>query len=173
MGKLKEKFEEYVEGVVWRCINIIQPARAEPPSPWLPTVSVTLDEGAKLPVRAHATDAGADLCCMEGFTVPAHSSVDIDTGVHVQLPRGTVGMVKSKSGLNIKACINVEGVIDEGYTGSIRLRVYNHGDYPKEFKAGDKVTQLVVMPVAYPTYVEVDEISGGERGDSGLGSTGK
>lgn len=175
MGKLKEKFEKYVEGIVWRYLQVVRPALLDDatPQPWFPTVRVTIDEGAKLPVRAHGTDAGADLCCMEGFTVPPHDSIEIDTGVHVQLPHGTVGMVKSKSGLNIKACINVEGVIDEGYTGSIRLRVYNHGDYPKEFKAGDKVTQLVVMPVAYPVYVEVDEIEGGERGDSGLGSTGK
>jgi dUTP pyrophosphatase len=81
-------------------------------------------------------------------------------------------MVKSKSGLNIRACINVEGVIDEGYTGSIKLRVYNHGDFDYSFSAGDKVTQLVVMPVIYPTYHAVATINGGERGDNGFGSTG-
>lgn len=138
-----------------------------------PFVKVQLDEGAKLPVRAHDTDAGADLYCVEDFIVPAHSSVDIGTGVHVQLPENTVGMVKSKSGLNVKSCITVEGVIDEGYSGEIRLRVYNHGDYDYPFIAGDKVTQLVVMPVIYPTYVEVAEIDSGERGDGGFGSTGR
>lgn len=138
-----------------------------------PYIKVKLDDGATLPVRAHDTDAGADICCVEDFIVPAHGSVNIGTGVHVQLPENTVGMVKSKSGLNVKSCITVEGVIDEGYSGEIRLRVYNHGEYDYAFVAGDKVTQLVVMPVTYPTYVEVAEIDAGERGDAGFGSSGR
>lgn len=168
-ASLKKWVEGVAREVFWKDIQSVRYV-----SQWEthPTIATVLDEGAKLPDRAHDTDAGADLCCMEDFIVPAHDSAEIDTGVHVQLPKGTVGMVKSKSGLNIKACINVEGVIDEGYSGSIRLRIYNHGEYPREFKAGDKVTQLVVMPVVYPAYVEVAEIVGGERGENGLGSTG-
>jgi len=175
MGKIKEKFEKYVEGIVWRYINVVRPAllRSEPPTPWLPTIKVVLDEGATLPKRAHDTDAGADLCCMEGVTIMAGDSVLVDTGVHVELPHGTVGMLKSKSGLNCMLACTTTGVIDEGYTGSIKVRVYNHGAFPKEFKAGDKVTQLVVVPVTYPTYVESESIDGGERGDDGLGSTGR
>lgn len=138
-----------------------------------PAIATTLDDGAKLPVRAHETDAGADLCCVEDVTIEPNDSALIDTGVHVQLPPHTVGMLKSKSGLNCMAAMTTTGVIDEGYTGPIKVRVYNHGSYPKEFKAGDKVTQLVVMPVLYPNYYETDEIDGGERGDDGFGSTGK
>ena len=137
------------------------------------TVRVTLDDGAHMPERAHPTDAGADLRCIEGFVVPPHGSVAFDTGVHIELPYGTVGMLKSKSGLNVKFRNVTEGVIDEGYTGSIQVCVYNHGDYPYEFQAGDKVTQLVVIPVFYARFVEVDEISGGDRGDSGFGSSGR
>lgn len=172
---IKGKFEKYVEGIVWRYINVISPAlrRSEPPTPWLPTIKVTLDEGAKLPVRAHDTDAGADLCCREGVTIAPGDSALVDTGVHVELPHGTVGMLKSKSGLNCMQAMTTTGVIDEGYTGPIKVRVYNHGAFPKEFRAGDKVTQLVVMPVAYPTYEQAEEISGGERGDAGYGSTGR
>ena len=168
-AKLEKWVETIARRVFWDDIQLVRFV-----SQWEthPNIKTVLDDGAKLPVRAHDTDAGADLCCLEDFVVPAHDSVEIDTGVHVQLPKGTVGMVKSKSGLNIKACVNVEGVIDEGYSGSIRLRVYNHGECPREFKAGDKVTQLVVMPVIYPTYVACDEIAGGERGDNGFGSTG-
>ena len=174
---IKGKFEKYVEGIVWRYLQVVQVVRLAPlddatPSPWFPTVRVTLDEGARLPVRAHETDAGADLCCMEDVTIQPGDSALIDTGVHVELPHGTVGMLKSKSGLNCVQAVTSTGVIDEGYTGSVKVRLYNHGTYPKEFRAGDKVTQLVVMPVAYPTYVEVEEIAGGERGDDGLGSTG-
>ena len=137
------------------------------------TIRVTLDDGAYLPVRAHDTDAGADLRCREWFMVPAHSSCVIDTGVHVELPAGTVGMLKSKSGLNVKSRLVTEGVIDEGYTGPIKVCVYNHGEYPYEFNAGDKVTQLVVVPVVYPDYIESDEITGGDRGSAGFGSTGQ
>lgn len=167
-------FEKWVEtiarNVFWKDIRVVSF-----PQQWntSPSIRVKLDEGAVLPVRAHGTDAGADLFSMENFTVPAHGSAVTSTGVHVELPKGTVGMVKSKSGLNVKACIECEGVIDEGYTGPIMLRIYNHGEYDYSFKAGDKLTQLVVMPVIYPSYVEVDEIDGGERGSSGFGSTGK
>lgn len=139
----------------------------------IPNVKVQLDDGAYMPTRAHDTDAGADLYCMEDFIVPAHDSVVIGTGVHIELPEYTVGMVKSKSGLNINACITCEGVVDEGYDGEIRLRVYNHGDYDYAFAAGDKVTQFVVLPVLYPTYIKVTKIDGGARGSDGFGSTGR
>lgn len=167
---LKAKMEEIARRVFWEDIKTVRFA-----SQWdsHPSIGVVLDDGAKLPNRAHDIDAGADICCKEDFIVPAHDSVEIDTGVHVQLPKGTVGMIKSKSRLNVKVCLTTEGVIDEGYTGSIRVRVYNHGDFDYAFVAGDEVTQLVVLPVLYPTYVEVAEIAGGERGDAGFGSTGR
>ena len=138
-----------------------------------PTIRVTLEDGATLPVRAHGTDAGADLCCMEDVTIPAGDSALVDTGVHVELPEHTVGMLKSKSGLNCMAAMTTTGVIDQGYTGPIKVRVYNHGAFPAKFLAGDKVTQLVVMPVLYPTYEAVDSIEGGDRGDAGFGSSGR
>lgn len=139
-------------------------------------VAVQLDPGALMPIRAHETDAGADLCCktdMEEVTIEPGDSVLIDTGVHVQLPPNTVGMLKSKSGLNCMAACTTTGVIDEGYSGPIKVRVYNHGSFAKTFGAGDKVTQLVIMPVLYPWFYEVDEVEGGERGQSGFGSTGR
>lgn len=138
-----------------------------------PVVPVQLDEGAHLPVRFYPTDAGADICCIEEFTVPAHSSRVIDTGVHVELPKNTVLMVKAKSGLNIKARLLTDGTVDEGYTGQIKVCVYNHGEYPYTFEAGKPVTQIVLMPVLYPTYLQVDEVKGGDRGSNGFGSTSK
>lgn len=138
-----------------------------------PEIRVQLDEGAYMPVRAHKTDAGADLFCIDGFTVPAHSSVEIGTGVHIQLPGWAKAELVSKSGLNVKHCIQTEGLIDAGYAGEIRVRVYNHGDYDYEFEPGQKVTQLVITDVLYPTFSQVDTIVGGERGDGGFGSTGR
>ena len=136
-------------------------------------INVKLDTGAHMPTRAHSTDAGADIRCREGFTISGRSSAIIRTGVHVELPPGTVGMVKSKSGHNIFRNIVSEGVIDEGFTGQIIVKLYNLGDDAVHFDAGDAITQLVVMPVYYPEYQTVDEISGGERGDAGYGSTGR
>lgn len=137
------------------------------------TIKVRLDEGAYLPDRAHDTDAGADIRIPQRLVVPAHGSATVRTGVHVQLPHGTVGMLKSKSGLNVRCGVLTEGVIDEGYDGEIVVKVYNHGDEGVLFEPGDKVTQLVVMPVLYPTYQQVDSITGGERGSDGFGSTGR
>jgi dUTP pyrophosphatase len=82
-------------------------------------------------------------------------------------------MLKSKSGLNVKHGITSEGVIDVGYTGSIRVKLYNHSDKPCELKAGDKVSQLVVMPILTPSFELVDELDETERGDGGFGSTGR
>lgn len=136
-------------------------------------VKVKLDPGAYMPQRAHSTDAGADLRCMYMFTVEPHSSTLIDTGVHIELPRGTAGLLVSKSGLNTKHKIQTTGLIDEGFTGSIMIRVYNDSSVPYTFNKGDKVSQLVIMPVYYPGFISVDEIDGGERGSHGYGSTGK
>lgn len=136
-------------------------------------VRVALDEGAHLPVRAHSTDAGADIRCIDGFTVPARGSVVIDTGVHVQLPPNTKLEIKSKSGLNVRHGIITTGLIDEGFTGKIIVRVYNLSDEDYEFEAGDKVTQVCLSPVLYPHYEYVDAVRGGERGDGGYGSTGR
>lgn len=138
-----------------------------------PTIKFKLDEGALEPVRAHATDAGADIRTPKQFVLSGRSSAIVKTGVHVELPEGTVGMLKSKSGLNVNSDIVSEGVIDQGYTGEIVVKLYNHGTKPHYFHVGDKITQLVVMPVEFPTYVQADEIGGGERGDAGFGSTGK
>ena len=76
----------------------------------------TLDSGAFAPTRAHKTDAGLDLRSPICIEVPANGSAVIDTGVHVELPNGTVGFLKSKSGLNVKHDITSEGVIDRKST---------------------------------------------------------
>lgn len=138
-------------------------------------MKIKLDRGAYAPVRAHTTDAGMDLKSPTLEWVPPHGSVVIDTGVHVELPYGTVGMLKSKSGLNVKYGIVSEGVIDEGYTGSIKVKLYNHSDNEDVFiEPGDKITQLVVLPVEYPTIEIVESLNENtERGSNGFGSTGR
>lgn len=134
---------------------------------------VKLDPWGIMPEREHDTDAGMDIKAPSDVWVNAGSSVTIDTGVHIELPHGTVGLLKSKSGLNVKHGIVSDGVIDEGYTGSIAVKLYNHGKTAFQFKRGDKITQLLVMPVLYATPVQADNIQGGERGNNGFGSTGR
>ena len=134
---------------------------------------VQLDEGAFLPERAYPTDAGADLRTPKRVLLPAHEHVTIDTGVHVEIPAGYVGMVKSKSGLMVKHGILTDGTVDSGYTSSIRVCLFNHGHGYKVFEPGEKIAQLVIMPIKTPEFEHVDQITGGERGDRGFGSTGK
>ena len=136
-------------------------------------MKIKLDRGAFIPTRAHGTDAGADLRSPIETVVPARGSCIIDTGVHIQLPHGYVGMLKSKSGLNVKHGITSEGVIDEGYTGAIKVRLYNHSDYPCAFARGDKITQLVILSCEYVDFDLVDDLEDSERGSEGFGSTGK
>lgn len=136
-------------------------------------MKIKLDRGAFIPVRAHGTDAGADLRSPIDTVVPARGSRVIDTGVHIQLPHGYVGMLKSKSGLNTRHGITSEGVIDEGFTGAIKVKLYNHSDYPYAFSRGDKITQLVIMPCEYVGFELADDLEDSERGNDGFGSTGK
>ena len=137
-------------------------------------MKIMLDHnGAKMPTRAHSTDAGLDIYAKEEQVVPANGSTIFDTGVHMELPHGTAGFLKSKSGLNVNHGITSEGVIDVGYTGSIRVKLYNHSDKDYTVKAGDKISQLVILPIWTPLLELVDELEDTERGDGGFGSTGR
>lgn len=137
-------------------------------------IRIMIDEGAYTPEYAHSgADAGADIRTPIPITVMPHSAVIIDTGVHVEIPEGYVGMLKSKSGLNVNQSILSEGVIDHGYTGTIRVKLYNHGDHTVIFDRGDKITQIVIMPFMAADFVQVDELATTERGNNGFGSTGR
>ena len=140
------------------------------------TMNVMLDEGAFLPTRAHDADAGLDLYTPEDFMLLSFGEIDnytVDTGVHVEIPAGYVGMIKSKSGLNVNRGIVTEGVIDAGYTGSIKVKLYNLGKDIQNFQRGDKIAQLVILPIVTPAPVVVNKFAQTERGDNGFGSTGR
>ena len=151
-------------------------------------MKIKLDTGAKMPTRAHETDAGLDLYTPEDVIVPESTALlmggklfpvdigyaTIDTGVHVEIPNGYVGFIKSKSGLMVKHGLTADGTIDSGYVGSIRVKLFNHTSTPYEFKAGEKIAQLVILPIAHGFGLElVDELEDTDRGSNGFGSTGK
>ena len=136
-------------------------------------MKIMLDNGAFMPERAHPTDAGMDLKSPVDAVIMPFSSVVIDTGVHIELPAGCAGVLMSKSGLNVKHGITSTGLIDEGYTGSICVKLYNHTDTRYAIKKGDKVSQLVVEPVRYEPVELVDSLEQTDRGTGGFGSTGR
>lgn len=135
---------------------------------------VKLDKGAYMPTRSHREDAGWDLRARESYVIRAHGSVVVNTGVHVELPDGTVGMIKSRSGLNTKHSIVCEGVIDVGYTGAILVKLHNLSDVSYVVEPGDRIGQLVVLPLVYiDSLQEVDALGESERGENGYGSSGR
>ena len=136
-------------------------------------MKVMLENGAYPPVRGHKEDAGLDLRAMESQVVCAKESATFRTGVHVQLPRGTAGVLISKSGLNVNHDITSTGLIDEGYTGEIMVKLHNHGGYDYKVNAGDKISQLVIIPVVHVHVELVEKLDESDRGQNGFGSTGK
>lgn len=139
-------------------------------------IKFTLDKGAYRPEKAHAADAGFDLRAVKGgvTTDCCNDGTTFDTGVHVAIPEGYVGFVQSKSGLNVKhGVICPVGTIDAGYTGSIVVKLYNLGSAPYEVKAGDKIAQLIIQPLAACELVEAEGLEETDRGDNGFGSTGR
>lgn len=136
-------------------------------------MKVALDDNAYMPVRAHKDDAGLDLRSPNNFILKAGKSLEIDSGVHVTIPRGYVGFLMSKSGLNVKYGITSTGVIDAGYTGSIVVKLYNNGSEDVYFERGDKITQLVILPIECPELIQVVALEDTERGNCGFGSTGR
>lgn len=135
-------------------------------------MKVKVDPGCFIPERAHEDDAGLDLRTPHEVFIPAGSSAVINTGVHMQIPVGMVGMLKSKSGLNVKYGITSEGVIDAGYTGSIVAKLYNHGSKGVTLPEGAKITQIVIMPIAKLPIELVEHLDDSERGEKGFGSSG-
>ena len=136
-------------------------------------MKIELDNGAYIPVRGHAEDAGLDIRTPKTVTVYPEDSVTINTGVHVQIPLGYFGKLESKSGLHVNHGIVCHGgIIDSGYTGSIVVKLFNHGKKKYTFEQGDKIVQLIIQPCLLPTLEVVDELEDTERGDSGFGSTG-
>lgn len=136
-------------------------------------MKIMLDPNAKMPCRAHEWDGGLDLFSMEDGYIRCNQSRTFDTGTHIAIPEGCVGLVKSKSGLMCNHGIITDGTIDCGYTGSIRVCLFNHGTSKYEVKKGDKIAQLVILPCVLPPLELVDSLEETDRGDKGFGSTGR
>jgi len=131
---------------------------------------------SQVPVYAHPGDAGADLVAAEAVRLAPGERALIGTGVRIALPEGYVAFVVPRSGLAAKhgiTIVNAPGTVDAGYRGEIKVSLLNTD--PREaydVAVGDRIAQIIVMPVPPVRFVPVDELPASARGESGFGSTG-
>lgn len=132
-----------------------------------------LSGDASAPETQHKGDAGADLRAAESVLVEAGGRARVDTGVTVELPENFVGLVWSRSGLSSEHGIEVgAGCIDQGYRGSVEVVLYNHSEEDYAVQRGDRIAQLLLVPVARAVFIPSDELSESVRETQGFGSTG-
>lgn len=136
-----------------------------------------LRENAVIPTYGTAFSAGADLyaCLDQPITVAPGETAKIPTGLALELPAQTAGLVFARSSLGTKrglAPANKVGVIDPDYRGEVWVVLFNHSLLPQQINPGERVAQLLVVPVFTPGFVDADELSDTVRGTGGFGSTG-
>ena len=134
-----------------------------------------LDTGLPAPQHAHAGDGGTDLHAAEAVRLGPGERAAVPTGIAVAIPDGHAGLVLPRSGLARRhgiGLVNSPGLIDSGYRGEVAVILVNHGSESVEITRGDRIAQLVVIPVAEQHMIEVDDLPTSTRGDGGFGSTG-
>ncbi|HWL02288.1 MAG TPA: dUTP diphosphatase [Microbacteriaceae bacterium] len=138
-------------------------------------VPVLISSG-ETPTYAHPGDAGADLHAAEALVIEPGRRATVGTGVSIALPDGYVAFVVPRSGLAAKrgiTIVNAPGTVDAGYRGELRVTLLNTDlDEAFEIAVGDRIAQLIVMPVSRAEFVRVETLPGSHRGDGGFGSTG-
>ena len=130
---------------------------------------------AKLPTRAHPTDAGLDLAASETTHIAPGVVTLVPTGIAVAIPEGHVGLLAARSSLAVKKAMtlaNGVGVIDSDYRGEIKVPIIPLDGCHNLIQAGQKIAQLIIMPIALPTVEVVSELPESVRGLGGFGSTG-
>jgi dUTP pyrophosphatase len=128
---------------------------------------------AILPTRAHPDDAGLDLYNLEDFSLNPGQGKVARTGIAVALPPKHVGMVADRSSLAKRGIKTAGGIIDAGYRGEIHIVLWNISQDPILLRRGERIGQLMIIPIATPAPVEVDILDETQRGANGFGSTGK
>jgi dUTP pyrophosphatase len=137
----------------------------------LPIKKVSPD--AVLPTRAHHDDAGLDLYGLEDVTLEPRQGRMARTGIAIALPPRHVGLIADRSSMAKKGIKTAGGVIDAGYRGEIQVVLWNISSEPVHLKAGERIAQLLILPVATPAVAEVQSLDDTARGEKGFGSSGK
>jgi dUTP pyrophosphatase len=129
-----------------------------------------------VPSYSHPGDAGADLSSAEALTLAPGQRATVGTGVSIALPNGYVAFVVPRSGLAAKhgiTIVNSPGTVDAGYRGELKVTLLNTDlSEPFEIAVGDRIAQVIVMPVTQARFIPVEKLPVSERGESGFGSTG-
>jgi dUTP pyrophosphatase len=132
-----------------------------------------LDPAAVLPTRAHPDDAGLDLYGLEDAAVAPGEGRVLRTGVAFAVPPGHVGLVCDRSSMAKRGLKTAGGVIDAGYRGEVGVVVWNISSIPQTVKKGERVAQMLVIPIAVPAPVDTEDLGETARGAGGFGSTGR
>lgn len=137
-----------------------------------------LRANAQLPVYGSAEAAGADLyvCIDEPVQILPGCTAMLPTGIALEVPKGCAGLIFARSSMGAKrdlAPANKVGVIDSDYRGEVRVALHNHGLQPQLVQPGERVAQLLIVPVFTPGFTQVEELDDTVRGAGGFGSTGK
>jgi dUTP pyrophosphatase len=132
-----------------------------------------LDAAATVPTRAHADDAGLDLYGLEDATIAPSEGKILRTGVAVAVPAGHVGLVCDRSSMAKRGLKTAGGVIDAGYRGEVGVVIWNISGQPQVVKKGERIAQMLVIPIAVPAPVETKDLGTTTRGVNGFGSTGR
>lgn len=138
-------------------------------------VPLLLLDGGTTPAYAKPGDAGADLSSAEDVVLAPGARALVRTGVAVAIPRGCAGLVHPRSGLAARhgiSIVNAPGTIDSGYRGEILVNLVNLGCERFRVRSGDRIAQLLIVPVLRAEFFVVDSLPGSERGDTGHGSSG-
>ena len=137
---------------------------------------VRLDAGLPLPAYAHPGDAGADLCLTADVTLAPGERAVVGTGLAIALPEGYAAFVHPRSGLAAKhgiTIVNAPGTVDAGYRGEIKVTLLNtDAEAAYDIEVGDRIAQLIVMPVPRARFIPVESLPDSVRGEGGFGSTG-
>lgn len=134
-----------------------------------------IHKDAILPIQANPGDAGLDLFSVEEKTIKPGEAELINTGIILELPKGTEAQIRPRSGLALRhsvTILNSPGTIDEGYRGEIKAILINHGKEDFKVEKQMRIAQMVIAPVARVNIIQVEETSCSERGEGGFGSSG-
>ncbi|MFN2318240.1 MAG: dUTP diphosphatase [Dermatophilaceae bacterium] len=138
-------------------------------------VPLLLLDGGTTPGYAKPGDAGADLSSAEDLVLAPGARALVRTGVAVAIPPGCAGLVHPRSGLAARhgiSIVNAPGTVDSGYRGEILVNLVNLGSEMFQVRAGDRIAQLLVVPVLHAEFIAVDSLPRSERGETGHGSSG-
>lgn len=172
-GELSANKKDFLTSIMNQSVELLDSVLKNPREEV--EVKITkIHENAVIPTYAHDSDAGADIYAVENITIKPNSTEIIPTGIKVEIPLGYEIQIRPRSGLSAKTKLriaNAPGTIDAEYRGEIGVIMTNTGNLSHTINKGDKIAQMVIMPVPMIKWIETEELSETERGEGGYGST--